>query len=840
MPKLKNFLPHIYAWLIMLAFSIFYFKPVVFEGYTLQQGDILRAGGMQGEVKKMQEETGVYPLWTNAMFAGMPTYQIRYTSKSLLKPLFRAGVLGNRQGAPHTAALLLMTGFYFLLVVMKVDWRLAVAGAIGFGLSANAIDLIEAGHATKVMTIAYLAPTLAGIVLTYRGKYWLGAGITALFMGLQIYSNHVQITYYFGLSLLVFGILYLVDALKNGTMPHFIKASLFTVAAMLLGVASNTGKLWTTYEYSQETIRGKSELTQKAAGASGSTAGEGGLSKSYAFGWSYGILETYNLLIPNYVGGSSVESFASDPNSATIKELRKLPDSQQAMAMAQQTTHYWGSQPFTMGGVYLGSIIILAFFLGCFLVKSPFKWYAVIAAVMAIMFAWGDSFKAFNYFVFDYFPLYNKFRAVTMALSITNFFTVLLAILGLKEFFDKNLSEAERKSALVKAGAITGGLVLLGLLLSFGLDYAKDGENLPAAVAAAVAEDRAALLQADVGRTFLFVALGFGLLWAWMKFRFNAVLAVIGIGLFSLIDIWGIGTRFIGEEDYIPKNQLEGIKEASDVDKQILADPDPHYRVADFRRNPFSDAMASYHHKSIGGYHAAKLMRYQELIEKYLGDPAGNGPIYGMLNAKYFINQSGQVIRNPDALGNAWFVKSLETVPDADAEYNALADLDPRNNAIASEKYIGDLKGFQPQFDSTATIRLTSYHPDEMVYSYSAKSDQLAVFSEVYYPPSKGWKMFIDGQPAPDFTKVNFLLRAAKLPAGQHEVKMVFAPKSYYTGETISLVASLLAVIILGYGIFWFNKNYQWPSPANLPKADIKEKESSVRKAKPTKSKKRK
>lgn len=821
-PTRKKFLPHIIAYAILLVLTFARFAPIVFEGKILLQSDNLQAMGMQGESRKIHDKTGEYPLWTNAAFAGMPVYQILYPTSNLMKYVNKVFLLGNDMTPPHTGILLMLAGMYLLLIVLGVDWRIGIVGAVGFGFAANHFALAEAGHSTKIITMAYMAPTLAGIVLTFRGKYWLGGGLTALFTALQLFANHVQITYYFFISLLIFGVVYLLDAIQKGTLKNFLIAAGVSAAAVLLAAGTNAGRLMTTKEYADETIRGQSELHQKE-GSSGSTAAEGGgLSKEYAFAdWSYGVLETYNILIPNFMGGSSSKGFANEPNSATLSALRALNNNEQANQLAQQATHYWGAQRFTSGPLYMGAAFFFLFFLGAFLVRHPLRWYVIAFVPLTFMIAWGDHFKAFNYFMFDHFPLYNKFRDVKMVLGVSTMLVVLLGTLGLQAFFSKNTGESERKKALYLAGGITAGLIVLGYLLSYSLDFLKTGESFPPAVAAAIAEDRAGLLRADALRSLLFVLLSFALLWFWAKKRFPAMWSVLAVGLVAVADIWGVGVRNLSSDDYVERSYKQQITAPTPADEQIMKDPDPHFRVADFRRGlPFSNALTGYHHQSMGGYHAAKLMRYQEMIERYLGRPNDNRFIYGMFNAKYFIMQNDQVVPNPDALGNAWFVKEFEIVPDGDAEIAALAALLPGQKAVIQQQYAADLQGFNLQFDSTATIKLTSYHPDEMVYTYSANSDQLAVFSEMYYPPSKGWEMYLDGQKTTDFIKADFTLRAAKLPAGQHELKMVFAPKSYHNGETISMIVSLLVLAFAGWGIYWFSKKYEWPEPANLPEED--------------------
>ncbi|MFQ5446337.1 MAG: hypothetical protein ACE5FF_05335 [Saprospiraceae bacterium] len=832
----NKLLPHIIAFVILLAISFIRFAPVVFEGKTLQQSDNIQAVGMQMEMRKIHEKTGEYPLWTNSMFAGMPAYQILYPTSNLLKYVSKGFLLGNNMAPPHTGILLMMAGFYLLLIVLGVDWRIAIAGAACFGLAANHLALAEAGHSTKIIASAYMAPILAGILLTFRGKYWLGGALTALFTGLQLYANHVQITYYFFLTLLVFGVVYLVEAYRKGTLKNFGIAAAISVAAVVLAVATNAGRLMTTQEYAVETIRGQSELTKKA-GSSGSTAAEGGgLSKDYAFSWSYGKLETFNLLVPNFMGGSSSKGFASDPKSATIAALRQMANVEKASELAQRTTHYWGSQPFTGGPVYIGAVLIFLFFMGAFLVKKTLRWYIIASVVVTIMLAWGDNFKALNYFIFDHLPLYNKFRDMTTVLAVTNMLVALLAILGLQAFFQKTTPADEKKKALLMAGGITAGLVLVAQLLGFVMDFHKEGENFPATVAAALAQDRSELLRADALRSLAFVAGGFLVLWFYLKKRLKPLWAVLAVGAWALIDIWGVGLRFIDSEKYVDRQAKSRITAPTPADEQIMKDPDPYYRVADWRRNPFSNAITSYHHLSMGGYHAAKLMRYQELIERYLGDPGKYSRIYGMLNAKYFISQNDQVIPNTEALGNAWFVQSYDVVENGDDEIAALETLRPKEKAVIQKACLEGLEGWQPQFDSSATIRLTHYHPDTLVYSYSAATDQLALFSEVYYPPSKGWDLYIDGEKAPDFTKADFILRAAKLPAGQHEVKMIFAPQTYFTGEKISLVASLVVIALTFWGIYWFATNYAFPDAGNLPEA---EKPKAKQRATKTKRRKR-
>jgi hypothetical protein len=822
-PTVRKLLPHLGAYLILLLTAFIYFSPAAFQGKELPQSDNVQALGMQAEARKYEAQMGRYPLWTNSMFSGMPMYQIKYESRSLIRPLSTALLLGNNVMPPHTAILLMLAGMYLLLVVLGVDWRIALMGALGFGFMSNFMDLVLAGHSTKLIALAYMAPTLAGILLAFRGQYLLGGGLTALFLALQLYANHVQITYYFMLVVSLLGLIYLIDAIRRGELLVFGKAAGVLVLAALLAASTSTGRLWGTYEYSQETIRGKSELTTKVQGASGSTAAEGGLSKEYAFGWSLGVLESYTLLIPNFMGGSSNENFVSDRSSATFRVLSTMPDPEQAQRMVQLASHYWGTQPFVGAPVYFGAVVLFLFFLGAFLVKGPLRNWILVGTLFTLMLSWGRNFPALNYFLFDYFPLYNKFRAVTMVLGITALLVSILGAKGLQAFFDAATLESERKKALYLAGGITGGLVLLALLLSGTFSYGTEG--LPNALADALSTDRQALLRADALRSLLFVAAAFGLLWAQLRFGFSAMLSVLAMAALVALDMWGVGRRIVNSDSFVRPGEKTQMTQPSPGDQQIMQDKDLHYRVADFRRDPFSNAITSYNHRSVGGYHAAKLMRYQELIETYLRDPMRNAHLYGMLNAKYFIGQNDQVQVNAQALGNAWFVPRYRVVENADEEMAALADCRPAEELLVQKSYASEyLGGWQPSFDSSASIQLVSYHPDTLVYRYTALSEQLAVFSEVYYPPTKGWKVYINGQQQPDFIKGNYLLRAMRLPAGQnHELTMVFAPRAYYTGELISLGTSILVLLAAIGGFVLYARGSQLGEPNRLPTPPAKD-----------------
>jgi hypothetical protein len=820
--------------LVFVAVALAFFYPVVFENKTMQRYDNIQSEGMQAEMRKVAEETGTLPLWTNSMFSGMPTYQILYKSDNVLEKPFKLFLWGNGMAPPHTAMILVMLGVYILLLTMKVDWKLSMAGAVCFMLGTNFMDLIITGHATKVIALGYLAPTLAGVLLAFRGKYLLGGAMAAFFMGMELWANHVQVTYYFLLTLVCFGFVALYRSVKNGTLANFGKASATVIVAFLLAFATNTGRLWSTYEFSAETIRGKSELSEGILSENSNVSSKG-MSKSYAFSWSLGKLETFTLLVPKFMGETSGKNYLNQRGSEAIRVLqnsptmRQVPQAQQQQIfqqLAQYTSYYWGNQPFVGGPFYFGAIVLLLFFMGAFLVKSRAKWWLISGAILMVMVSWGRHFPILNYTFYDYLPMFNKFRAVTTSLSVGWLMVLTLGFWGLKEFFDANRSAEEKRKALFYGAGIVGVLLLVALFISFGMVELMPAEKMAdlRALAAenqgaqlmlqlveemqpALEADRGSFMRGDIFRSFLYVALAFGAMFFFVKQDSKPKYLIYIVLALAVLDLGGVAKRYFNENTFINKQQNQEVVAPTPADQQILQDPDPHYRVFDSQRGGFSSSIASFHHKSVGGYNAAKLMRYQELIEKYLNNPGAYPHIYDMLNTKYFVN-GGRPVRNPNALGNAWFVNSYEIVEDGDAEFLGLADLKPGEKALVQKKFAAPLEGLNIKVDSSATIKLTSYHPDRMEYEYSANSEQLAVFSEIYYPSEKGWKLYLDGEEI-DLIKANYLLRAARLPAKQNgKLEMVFEPKSYYTGETISLIASLIVLLAFLIMVGWqFKKN---------------------------------
>jgi len=814
-PILKTLLPHIAAFFILMLVAFIYFLPSV-TGKVLRQSDNFNAYGMQAEMKKYEANGDRPILWTNAAFGGMPTYQLRGSARNnLLVHPYRASVAWNSVTVPHTALFLLMLCFYILMMSLGIDWRIGIMGAVAYGLCTNFVILMEAGHSTKIIALAYTPAVLAGILLAFRGKYLLGAGMTAFFMGLQITANHLQITYYLLLILAIYGIFKLVESIRKNELPNFAKAAGALVIATILAFAANTTNLWTTQEYGKETIRGTSELAAKA--------GQDGLTKEYAFGWSYGIGETMTLMFANARGGGSLQSGEGTKAYDSMLRLAKQQGAPNAQAegFARQSGSfmYWGDQPFTAGPIHYGAIICFLFFLGAFLVKGSVKWWLITASIFVIILSWGKNFF-FNDFMFDYFPFYSKFRSVKMILNLGLMLFILMGTLGLQRFFSREVTAKSKRRALIYAASVTGGICLLMLMASGIMDYSNPGDQRFEQYVSAkdLQSSRAGLLRADVIRAFLFIFAAAGALWAYTTGKFKSVFAIPTIALLVLFEAWTASSRFVNHDSFEEKSNITAAAQPTPADTQIMGDKDPHFRVLDLARGGLrGNATTSYFHKSLSGYHAAKLMIYEELLEAYqLNDVNSNGQILDMLNTKYLIAPSEggqpQVVPRNTNLGNAWFVNDFKLVETADAELAGLKNLNPRSTALIQKKYSNYLNSLDLTSDSLTnagnSIRLTNYHPNKLIYESNANSEQLAVFSEIYYPPNKGWQVYIDDAPLEqDFIKANFVLRAMRVPAGKHKIEMRFEPRSYYTGETISLIGSILAMLCFVGGMFYWGRN---------------------------------
>ena len=798
MMDLKKFLPHIFAVLTLLMVSAFVFAPNAFNGKVLPQPDNDKARGMQTEIHHYMEQEGKAPLWTNSAFGGMPAFQIYSPIKgNLTVPVYKTLFLWSDITSVWAQVFVAMFCLYMLLSVLGTDWRVALIGAIGYGITTYNVDILEAGHSTKMAALALSPGVFAGAVLLYRGKYLLGGSLLAMFIAMQLYANHVQITYYTLILTGFWGLAALVEAIQQKKLTTWGIASAIAVLAIGVGFACNLSRIWPTYEYGQETIRGKSDLSKK------SEKGDG-LDKDYLFGWSYGVGESFTLLVPHFAGGGAGESMT---NTGLYKAIsRQLPPNTSKRQAEQQVAQlmYSGDQPFVGTAIYFGAVIIFLSLLGALLVPGAPKWWLLSGGIFTIMLAWGKNFFL-NDILYDVLPMFNKFRAVSMALGLGQLCLAALAALGVQAFLGGSATEAQKRKALMISGVASIVMCLLAIVMASSSGPNDEALAQNPDLLNLLADDRSALVRSDAFRSTGFIAAAFALLWLYLRGNLKAAVTAFALAALVLVDHWGVCSRTLRPEKWQNKKQAIAAPKAESFDLQIQQDKDIHYRVLDLARGSIAgNAITSYFHKSLSGYHAAKLQRYQEVVDTFLGrDLSRNLHIVGMFNGKYIVTQKGDVIPNEKALGHAWFVKHLQTVADPDAELHGLGALNPRDTVLISQDFAAGLEGFQPAPDTTATISLSAYHPDKMAYTYSAQTDQFAVFPEMYYPPAKGWKCYLNGQPAPDFIKVDYLLRGMRLPAGQNQqLEMRFEPRSFYMGEMVARLASILALLAFAGGLW--------------------------------------
>lgn len=799
----KQLIPHLVALLLFMAIPLAYFYPQL-EGKKLAQHDIAMWKGSAKEILDYKAKTGEESLWTNSMFGGMPAYLIsaRYTG-NLLQYIDK---ILHAVGRPASFIFLTMLGFYILLLVFGVTPWLSIVGSIAYGMSTYFLIVIGAGHNAKIHSIAYMAPTIAGMLLALKGKYLDGLAIFSLFLGLNIYSSHPQITYYGALIMATIYLYHLVDAIKNKTLPLLAKATGTLLLGAVLAFGANFSYLWFTNDYGKDTIRGKSELTHNKENQTS------GLDKDYATQWSYGVAETFNLLIPNLMGGSS--SMDLGESSETFKFLRQngVPYNQAATIVKQLPT-YWGPQPSTSGPVYIGAIVVFLFVLGMFLLKDKVKWYLFGITLLAIMLAWGKNFDALTSLFMHYFPLYNKFRTVSMILVIAELTMPLIATLALREIYEGKVTSSDFWKAFKWSLGIVGGICLLFLLLGKGIfSFSATIDNQlgwPKEIIEIIRKDRQNMLFNDSFRSLFFVLAGAATLAAFYLKKLKPAPFIGILGLLIATDLWAVNKRFMDNQNFVEPRNVEVPFTPSDADKQIMADPDPNFRVFNLTVSPFNDASTSYYHKSIGGYHGAKLRRYQDLIDLHLS--RGNMAVFNMLNTKYFIQPSKEgpvAFQNPGALGNAWFVDSIKLVQNADEEIEALNGFNPKTTAIIDVSFKNFITGLSEAKPAVGSIVLTEYRPNRLKYKSDSPATQLAVFSEIYYP--KGWKAYIDGKPAEHF-RANYILRAMVIPSGTHEVEFKFDPPMWQLGKKIDLVSSILIILIflgwIGFSIKMTGKN---------------------------------
>ncbi len=793
---LKKILPHVAAIAAFLVVCTIYFAPQL-QGKVVQQSDIVQFKGMAQEAIEHKASTGERTLWTNAMFGGMPTYQILNSGEgNMLKQVNKVLELGINR--PIGRFFLSMLCFYILMLSLRVNSWIGVVGAIAFGFSTNNFVIYEAGHVTKFHAIAYLPIVAAGVILAFRKKYILGGLLFAAGMGLNIFANHVQMTYYFGLTLVIYGIAQLIYDARKGQLLDFAKAAGILLIAGFIGVAASALNLFTTYEYGKDTMRGEPILENTKSTAAQSSSETDGLAWNYAMQWSNGTLDLFSAFIPGVVGGGSAEKVGSD--SEFSKVLRRAGQSSDVAPL------YWGSLPFTSGPYYFGAGICLLFIFGLLVVKNPVKWWLGLGTLLIFIFSMGDNAEGINRFFFDNIPLFNKFRTPNSAVSVASILVALLAALGVAEVLQDKITRKEAIRSLYISLGATGGLALFFAFMGTSMfDFvASADERYPEQLQNALVEDRIALMQSDALRSLLIVLLSGGLLWAYLQNKLKANYMLIGLALVTIVDLFQVGRRYLDNDDFVSERNFEQLFQPRAVDQQIInteksINPElgrGAYRVMDYSIDAFNVSSTSYFHNTIGGHHAAKLQRIQDIIDRHITQQ--NSKVLDMLNTKYVIyGERGQeqVQQNPNALGNAWFVDDLKIVPNANAEIDGLNDFNPATQVLIHQEFQDYLSNLDPS--PNGRIELTSYEPDHLIYQSNSNSEQLAVFSEVWY--NKGWQAYLDGQPM-EHIRANYILRAMRVPTGQHKIEFKFEPSTYYLGRNISLAASSLIVLaLLGY-----------------------------------------
>jgi len=809
----KRFLPHLIAVAIFFVAVLVIFAPQ-FKGKSLPKGDITSFIASSHETTTYRQETGEPVLWTGTSFGGMPTFQVSKPDDGN-KLRNAASLFYGFMARPAGYFFAGMLCCYLLLVLIGIDPWLSIAGALGAGLATNGFVLFEAGHMSKVMTVFYLPLVAVGIILAFQKKYIWGGLAFAFGMGVAIAANHPQMLYYFGITLPFFGVARFIHDFKAGELAHFGKATAVLVIGLLLAVGSGAGLLWITTEYTAETIRGgqKLETPVKAPNASASDAPQKGLEWDYAMEWSNGLKDILATYSPLAAGGGSGQEISN--KTPIAKELTKLDGRRLPSTFPFRMYH--GALPFTEGPAYLGAVVWALFIFGLFAARRPVAWWLGGGTFFIFLISMGKNVEGINHFLYDFLPLLNKFRAPSSALSISTFMMVVLGVIGVQDWL-KTLEddEAKARKTLLMAGGTAAvlGLLITVIVPSF-IDFtaASDVRIFPADNPAtprlleALVDTRQELYSADAWRSFLFVGLTFGALFLMFRKMANPLIGGLLLAALITVDFNGVNKTRMQDKDWqrTPSRSAPAFPKTA-ADATILQDPDPHYRVYNVAANPLSDAKTSYYHKNIGGYSAVRMRRIQDIFDGYLNQ--NNQNVLNMLNAKWFILPGGEgqpprAQQNPAAFGNAWLVSSIQQVPTNDAEFAALgATPNLKGTAIVHQDFSEVVAGLQP--NGSGTVQLTKYTPDELSYTFNSPSEQLVVFSEMWYGPDLGWTATIDGQPA-ELIRANYLLRALRVPAGQHEIVMTFAPSSYFTGKAISLICSLMVILgLIGYGVYEF------------------------------------
>ena len=828
MSVLKKWLPDVVVVLLFALVAFAYFFPADIEGRILYRHDSSAGRGSGQEQAVYRQRTGERTRWTNALFSGMPTYQMApaYKSTDTLTTAIDAYHLWLPENVWYVFAYLL--GFYILLRAFDFRWYLAALGSVMWAFSTYFLIIIAAGHIWKVWALAYLPPMIAGVVLAYKGKYLWGMILTGVFAAFEIFSNHVQMTYYYLFIILFMVLAYLAEAIQQKRYAHFLKATAACVVGGLLGVLINLSNIYHTWQYGQESMRGKSELVKHDTGNQTNS----GLERDYITQWSYGIGETWTLLVPNTKGG------ASQPLSMNKTAMAHADNNY--VGIYQQLGQYWGEQPGTQGPVYVGAFVLFLFVLGLFIVKGPMKWALLAATVLSIMLSWGKNFMGLTDFFLDYVPMYAKFRTVASILVIAEFTIPLLAMLALKKVVDEPDTLTRNIKWVYASFALTGGFALLFAVMPdvfFG-NYVSSGEmqamsQIPAdqlqPLLQNLTEMRRAMFTSDAWRSFFIILIGTFCLLLYKARKLRADYMTGLLAVLCLVDLWMVNKRYLNDQMFVPKAEREMAQPKTDTDDMILADKTLDYRVLNLASNTFNENETSYYHKSIGGYHAAKLRRYQELIEAYISPEmqqtfeavakAGGDmtqvkgdsvyPVLNMLNTRYFIFplQSGKTVpvENPYAFGNAWFVDKVKLVDNANEELDALGKLDLRHEAVADRKFNEQLKPVaEAEGDSASLVTMTAYEPNRLSYDVTSAKGGVVVFSEIYYP---GWTATVDGEPV-ELGRVDYVLRALTVGPGQHKVELAFFPKSIDTTETVAYISLglLLLLIIIAVLLTWRKK----------------------------------
>ena len=842
MKDLKCWLPDVLVVVVFVLLAFAYFFPADIEGRILYRHDVSAGQGAGQEQQEYYRKTGERTRWTNSLFSGMPTYQLApsYKSTDMLTKVENVWHLWLPDNVWFLFAYLL--GFYLLLRAFDFRWYLAALGSVMWAFSTYFLIIIAAGHIWKVWALAYLPPLIGGLVLAYRGKYLWGLIVTALFTAFEIHANHVQMTYYYLIPIVLMVIAWLVDAIQKKQLAHFAKATGVCSLGGLIGLSINLSNLYHTWQYSQETMRGKSELVKENTANQTSS----GLDRDYITQWSYGIGETWTLLVPNAKGGASV------PLAANATAMKHADPNY--VSIYQQLGQYWGEQPGTSGPVYVGAFVLFLFVLGLFIVKGPVKWALLAATVLSIMLSWGKNFMGLTDFFIDYVPMYAKFRTVASILVIAEFTIPLLAMMALKEWVGRekvtvnseksptgNQGQNESKghslrkspgAGFLTAFVLTGGIALLFALMPdmfFG-NYVSSMERqalgqIPqehlGPLMSNLSEMRRSMLTADAWRSFFIIVVGAALMLLYRAKKLKAIPMAALLFMLCLVDLWQVNKRYLDDEMFVPESERQTAHAKTSTDEQILMDKTLDYRVLNLASNTFNENETSYYHKSIGGYHAAKLRRYQELIEAHIqpemaaslqaiGEAGGDMtlvkgdsifPVLNMLNTRYFILplQTGQDVplQNPYTYGNAWFVDKVNYVGSANEELDGLGKTDLRHEAVADEKFREQLGDSQPQ-DTACWVRITSYEPNKLTYDANTGKGGVIVFSEIYYP---GWTATVDGEPA-ELGRVDYVLRALQVKPGQHKVELSFFPKTVGRTETVAYIGYVLLLLLIGVGIY--------------------------------------